>query len=436
MRFIQATSCHQEFKKLSSNLPGCAGKVFVMKNIPQLSPSQPARARLRIAVVTETWPPEINGVAMTMQRMVRGLRQRNCRVQLIRPRQNAAEQPLVEDGLEELLLPGFAIPRYENLRFGFPARAALKKAWQENRPDIVHVATEGPLGWGALSVALKLDIPVTTDFHTNFHNYTDHYGIGWLRGTIGRYLRNFHNKALYTFVPNEGLRREMEVQRFRNVAVIGRGIDTALFNPQRRSAELRRHWGVVEGEPVAIYVGRLAPEKNLDAVAEGFKAIRSHHFNARMVWVGDGPARAGLEAQYPDHIFVGMKTGEELAAHYASADIFLFPSLTETFGNVTLEAMASGLAVAAYRYAAAGVYIRHGENGLTALLNDQAAFIDLAARLGSDPELVGNLGRAARRDTENMSWEAVCDQFEHYLLKAVQRGGHDVRESRFLFVPD
>jgi len=391
---------------------------------------------MHIAVVTETWPPEINGVAMTMQRMVQGLRQRNCRVQLIRPRQNAAETALVENGLEELLLPGFAIPRYENLRFGFPGRAALNKAWRENRPDIVHIATEGPLGWGALKVALKLDIPVTTDFHTNFHNYTDHYGIGWLRGTIGRYLRNFHNQALFTFVPNEGLRREMEVQRYRNVAVIGRGIDTALFNPQRRSAELRHHWGVIEGEPVALYVGRLAPEKNLEAVAESFKAIRSHHFNARMVWVGDGPARAELEAQNPDHIFVGMKSGEELAAHYASADIFLFPSLTETFGNVTLEAMASGLAVVAYRYAAAGEYVRHGVNGLTARFDDLDEFVDLAAQLGSDPQLVGKLGSAAHRDTENMNWEAVCDQFEHYLMKAVQRGGQNVRESRFLFVPD
>jgi glycosyltransferase involved in cell wall biosynthesis len=413
------------------------GKVHNMKNIPLvLQPPKSSRAGLRIAVVTETWPPEINGVALTMQRMVQGLRQRNCRVQLVRPRQKAGEVPVVEDGLEELLLPGFAIPHYEGLRFGFPSRAALKKSWRENRPDLVHVATEGPLGWGALNVALKLDIPVTTDFHTNFHNYTSHYGIGWLSGTIGRYLRNFHNKALYTFVPNEGLRREMEVRRYRNIEVIGRGIDTALFNPQRRNAELRHHWGVADGEPVAIYVGRLAPEKNLDVIAESFKAIRSHHLNARMVWVGDGPARADLEAQNPDHIFVGMKTGEELATHYASADIFLFSSLTETFGNVTLEAMASGLAVVAYRYAAAAEYIRHGDNGLTAPFNDQQEFIDLVAQLGTDMERVGNLGRTARRDTENMSWEAVCDQFEHYLLKAVQQGGQYVRESRFLFVPD
>lgn len=409
-----------------------------MNDIPLILQRSPlAKPGLRIAVVTETWPPEINGVALTMQRMVQGLLARRHHVQLIRPRQKAeaALQPV--DGMETLLLPGFSIPRYPELRFGFPARSALKKAWQANPPDLVHVATEGPLGWAALSVALKLDIPVTTDFHTNFHAYSEHYGIGWLRAPISSYLRHFHNRALHTFVPNEGLRQEMEVQRYRNLAVLGRGIDTALFDPRRRSRELRHRWGVNDDELVALYVGRLAPEKNLDMVAQSFKALRSHHhLNARMVWVGDGPARAELEAQNPDHVFAGMKSGEELAAHYASADIFLFPSLSETFGNVTLEAMASGLAVLAYDYAAAAEYVRHGHNGLTAPFADQQAFCDLATRLALEPELVGMLGKNARSDTESMSWEAVCDKFEHFLLKAVQRGGQDVRESRLLFVPD
>lgn len=404
------------------------------------SPAQPhpsAGTGLRIAVVTETWPPEINGVAMSMRRMVQGLQQRNWRVQLVRPRQHAGEEPGAESGLDELLLPGFGIPRYPGLRFGLPAFSALRNAWRADRPDIVHVVTEGPLGWSALKTALKLDIPVTTAFHTNFRSYTGHYGIGWLQDAIGGYLRRFHNQAHFTFVPTGGLRRQMEAQRYRNVEVVGRGIDTALFHPHRRDAALRRHWGVADDELAVIHVGRMAPEKNLELAAQAFKAIRSHHhLNARMVWVGDGPARAELEAQYPGHIFTGMKSGEELAAHYASADIFLFPSLTETFGNVTLEAMASGLAVIAYRYAAAAEYIRHGENGLSARLGDADEFIRLAALLGSTPELAGKFSHAARRDTECLGWDAVCERFERYLLKAVRQGGSDVRENRFLFVPD
>ena len=400
-------------------------------------PSPSSAVERRIAVVTETWPPEINGVAMTMRRMVLGLQRRDWRVQLVRPRQYAGEMPDAENGLDELLLPGFGIPRYPGLRFGLPAFSALKKAWTAQRPAIVHIATEGPLGWAALKTARKLDIPVTSTFHTNFRSYTGHYGIGWLQGAIGGYLRHFHNQGRFTFVPAQGLRREMEVQRYRNVEVVGRGIDTALFHPRRRDAALRRHWGVADDELAVIHVGRMAPEKNLELAAQAFKAIRSHHhLNARMVWVGDGPARAELEAQYPDHVFTGMKSGEELAAHYASADIFLFPSLTETFGNVTLEAMASGLAVVAYRYAAAAEYIRHGENGLSAPPGDADEFIGLAVRLGCAPELAGKLGSAARGATECLSWDAVCDRFERYLLKAVRQGGSDVRENRFLFVPD
>ena len=409
-----------------------------MENIPLILQSLKTPCpSLRIAVVSETWLPEINGVALTMARMVQGLLSRHHRVQLVRPRQKTeGVQPPVA-GMETLLLPGFSIPRYPELRFGFPARSALNKAWRENPPDLVHIVTEGPLGWAALKVALQLGIPVTTDFHTNFHAYSEHYGIGWLRRPISAYLRWFHNQALHTFVPNEGLRCEMEVQRYRNLAVIGRGIDTELFHPRRRSPELRHHWGVAGNELVAIYVGRLAPEKNLDAIAQSFKAIRiHHHLNARMIWVGDGPARADLEAQNPDHIFVGMKSGEELATHYASADIFLFPSLSETFGNVTLEAMASGLAVIAYRYAAAAEFIQHGRNGLTAQVANQQEFCDLATALALEPEQVGRLGENAHNDTESMGWDAVCDKFEHFLLKAVQRGGQNVRESRLLFVPD
>jgi glycosyltransferase involved in cell wall biosynthesis len=164
--------------------------------------------------------------------------------------------------------------------------------------------------------------------------------------------------------------------------------------------------------------------------------LRIYQPHARMVWVGDGPERAGLQELYPEHTFVGMKTGVELAEHYASADIFLFPSLTETFGNVTLEALASGLAVVAYRYAAAAEYVRHEDNGLTARFDDETGFCNLIARLGADMDFARNLGKTARDGMESLGWDAVCEQFEHFLYKAVQQGGRRAREERLLFVPD
>ncbi|MHB8166108.1 MAG: glycosyltransferase family 4 protein, partial [Sulfuricella sp.] len=334
--------------------------------------------------------------------------------------------------LQQVLLPGFAIPRYSNLQLGLPAGSALRRLWRERRPDVVHIVTEGPLGWSALNAARKLDIPVTSDFHTNFHSYTQHYGIGWMRRPIGAYLRHLHNRARLTLVPDRGLRGELEAQGYRNLAIVGRGVDTDLFNPARRSMKLRRSWGVSQNGLVAVYVGRMAAEKNLEAVVDAFDAMRARHPRAKLVWVGDGPQRALLQARNPGHIFAGMRTGTDLAEHYASADVFLFPSLTETFGNVTLEAMASGLAVVAYNYAAAAEHIHHGENGLVAEFDNLSLFCDQAAILAGRPEMVARLGGNARQSADGLAWNLICERFEQLLLDVVHEGGRHGKPDRFV----
>ena len=387
---------------------------------------------LRVAVVTETYPPEINGVALTIQHMIEGLRQRNHHIQLIRPRQGAGDMPAFTTNLQQILLPGFAIPRYPNLRLGLPAGSALRQLWRQSRPDVVHIVTEGPLGWSALNEARKLDIPVTSDFHTNFHSYTQHYGIGWMRRPIGAYLRHLHNRALLTMVPDRGLRHQLETQGYQNLAIVGRGVDTGLFNPAHRSMKLRRSWGVSQNGLVAVHVGRLAAEKNLEAVVDAFDAMSARHSRAKLVWVGDGPQRSLLQARNPGHIFAGMQTGIDLAEHYASADVFLFPSLTETFGNVTLEAMASGLAVVAYKYAAAEEHIHHGENGLVAEFDNLSLFCDQAAILAGRPEMIARLGGNARHSTVGLAWSKISERFEQLLLEIVDVGGRHGKQDRFI----
>ena len=391
---------------------------------------------LRVAVVTETYPPEINGVALTIQQMVDGLRQRNHQIQLIRPRQGKGDMPAFTANLQQVLLPGFAIPRYPNLQLGLPAGGALRQLWIDKRPDVVHLVTEGPLGWSALREARKLGIPVTSDFHTNFHSYTQHYGIGWMRRPIAAYLRHLHNRTRLTLVPDQGLRHELEAQGYQNLAIVGRGVDTGRFSPARRSRELRRRWGAADGGLVALYVGRLAAEKNLDAVVDAYDAMRASNPGTKLVWVGDGPQRELLQARNPGHIFAGMQTGAELAAHYASADVFLFPSLTETFGNVTLEAMASGLAVVAYNYAAAAEHIRHGENGLVAECGNLSLFCDQAGILAGQPDLVARLGANARQSADGLAWSRICERFEQLLLEIVDEGGHHGKQDRFVPGPD
>ncbi|HUO44034.1 MAG TPA: glycosyltransferase family 1 protein [Burkholderiales bacterium] len=376
---------------------------------------------MRVAVVTETWPPEINGVAMTISRMVAGLQQRGHQVQLVRPRQHARDNPASEPNFEEVLHRGVPIPRYENLKLGLPAKQALVRLWSVQRPDLVHVVTEGPLGWSALMAAGKLKIPCSSDFHTNFHSYSKHYGIGWLKKPIVAYLRKLHNKADCTLVPTSALLEDLEKHGYLNLRVVARGVDTHLFHPGKRSEALRAQWGVRPEQPVAIYVGRLAPEKNLPVVMRAFQAMQLACPEARLVLVGDGPERAALQAAHPACIFAGMRSGEDLAAHYASGDIFLFPSITETYGNVTVEAMASGLAVIAYDYAAAAEHIQHGSNGLLADFDNAEDFIQLAANLVNDPLRIGEFGQRARATTEKIDWECVHDEFEAALLEVIAR---------------
>ncbi|BBP02757.1 glycosyl transferase [Sulfuriferula plumbiphila] len=380
---------------------------------------------LRIALVTETYPPEINGVAMTLGRQVADLQQRGHQIQLVRPRQTARDLAASSASLEEVLKPGVAIPRYAGLKMGLPAKSALTRLWSLKRPDLVHIATEGPLGWSALVAANKLRIPVSTDFHTNFHSYSQHYGIGWLRRPILAYLRKFHNKSCVTLVPTEGIRRELQVHGYGNLEVVARGVDTELFSPAHRDASLRAGWGVDEATQVVLHVGRLAPEKNLNLVFAAFAAMHQCNPRTRLVLVGDGPDRATLQAAYPQAVFCGMRSGVDLSRHYASADVFLFPSLTETFGNVTIEAMASGLAVVAYNYAAAGELIRHNGSGVLAAHDDAEAFIAQAARLAADPALAQRMAQAARHAAQKMSWDSIHDRFEQVLYAIVAKEGRD-----------
>jgi glycosyltransferase involved in cell wall biosynthesis len=379
------------------------------------------RSNLTVAIVTETYPPEVNGVALTLARLASALEHHAHRVQVIRPRQATEDLPGRRETFEELLVAGIRIPRYKGLRVGLPAGGALRRLWMLRRPDIVHVATEGPLGWSAVAAAVALRLPVATAFHTNFHRYSAHYGFGFLGKPIARYLRCFHDRAQATMVPTAELKRELERQGYRDVRVVARGVDARMFDPRRRSEYLRRSWGVREGGLVALHVGRLAPEKNLRLAARAAEAMRAVNPHLRMVWVGDGPERTVMQRSLPGHVFAGMRTGEDLATHYASADVFLFPSTTETFGNVTLEAMASGLAIVAYDYAAAAQHLEHGVSGLLAPPGDETAFVRCAEETMVRAAWLAGLRRRAREAATHVDWENVYSDYERVLLEVLGR---------------
>jgi glycosyltransferase involved in cell wall biosynthesis len=389
-----------------------------LSNNPSPAGARTAENRLRVALVTETFPPEVNGVAMTLGRLAEGLRQRGHAVELVRPRQPAPSAGVDTDH-QEILVSGLPIPGYGGLRFGLPASSALRAAWRRTPPDIVHVATEGPLGWSAVQAARSLQLPVSSGFHTNFDAYSRHYGMGWLKRPIARYLRGLHNRTDLTLVPTHKLAKDLTGQGYRNVSVLSRGVDVRLFNPARRSDTLRTAWGARTDDLVVAYVGRIAAEKNLGLVLTAFEAIRKVCHGARLVFVGDGPLKKPLAARHPSHVFAGTRRGVDLAVHYASADLFLFPSLTETFGNVTAEALASGLGVVAYDCAAAGDLIEDGGNGRLAAPGDEAAFIAAAVSLATHPQQLAQTRALAAPSVRHLDWERIHDGFADGLRQCI-----------------
>lgn len=373
---------------------------------------------MRIAMVSETWAPDINGVAHTLGHLSRELIRRGMRLQLIRP---APAHPAQASGMEhELQVRGFRLPRYTEVQLGFPSRRAIASLWRREPPDVVYVATEGPLGWAALAVARRLGIPVVSGFHTNFDHYAGDYGLGWLETPVRGLLRHFHNRTQATLVPTRQRASELHQQGYTNVHVLGRGIDAEHFGPHRRDSALRHAWGVSEHQPVVLHVGRLAHEKNLDLLAETIEAMQRTRPDLLPVLVGDGPQRAALEARLPNAVFAGFIDADALARHYASADIFLFPSRSETYGNVVAEAMASALGVVAFDYAAAAELIEHRHNGLRVTFGADQAFIDAAVELCRQPALYARLGRAARSRVEGQRWSHIADVYLAILRQTVE----------------
>ena len=283
-------------------------------------------------------------------------------------------------------VPSVALPGYPEVRVGLPMRLILQSRWYRRRPDVIYVATETPLGASAISAALALNIPVASGFHTNFQQYMAHYQLPLLERATMRYLRHVHNRSHCTFVPSVDVIEELDRQGFENLELLPKGVDTRQFSPKRRDPLLRKRWGAGEATRVGLYVGRIAAEKNLPLIVKTFTELQSRFPDFRGVFVGDGPKLAALKLEHPEFIYTGVLFGDDLARHYASADLFVFPSMTETFGNVTLEAMASGLGVVAFDYAAAKQHLVDGKNGYAVPFGDEDAFLDEGVSFRPTPD--------------------------------------------------
>lgn len=373
---------------------------------------------MRLLLITDTYPPEINGVARTLSTLARGLTARGHAVEVVTTR--AAEPDEPEGTPARHLVPSLPLPGYPGLRVGLATRGRLRRLFERFRPDVLYVATETPLGLAAIRAASKAGIPVVSGFHTNFQTYLGDYAPPGVAALARPLLCALHNRTARTLTPSADTAAMLRTWGIRDVGVLGRGVDTTLFDPARRCTELRRSWGAGDATPVALYVGRVAAEKNLDLLVRAFDAFRTIHPQAPCVVVGDGPRRQALQAAHPDFVFAGNQTGEELARHYASADVFLFPSVTETFGNVVLEALAAGLLPVAYDYAGPRQLIRHDTNGWLAPLGDETGFLNCTTTAASGWNDAGRRARARSVALEH-GWPQVIEQFEaelHAVLPA------------------
>lgn len=335
---------------------------------------------MRIALVTDAWLPQMNGVVRTLTTMVEHLRARGHDIEVTSPD----------------LFRNFPCPSYPEIRLALAGRRAVGRRLEAFAPEAIHIATEGPLGWAARSWCLSRDVPFTTAYHTQFPDYVARR-TGLPAALIWPVIRRFHRPAQRILVATETIREELRAQGLTHLHHWSRGVDTATFGPDHPPPDLFLRLP----RPIQLYVGRIAVEKNIEAF------LANRHPGAKVV-VGDGPAMATLRQRFPEAHFLGKLSGAALAAAYAGSDVFVFPSKTDTFGLVMIEALACGTPVAAYPVAGPRDVLTPASGAMAHALEDA-----IAKALTLDRSGCINAGRG-------FSWEASADQFLSGLVPAVQ----------------
>lgn len=345
-----------------------------------VAPAPPDQDPTRLMVVTDAWEPQVNGVVRTLARTVQELRGMGVEVEVVSPADGYKTIPLIT---------------YEEIKLALWAKDDIEDRFKAFAPDAVHIATEGPLGWAARAICLAHKFPFTTSYHTQYPEYVHARFPLVPLWAVYKVMRAFHDKSGRVMVATPTMMERLQARGFKNLALWSRGVDTELFHPDKRGID----GGVFKDlpRPVFLYVGRVAVEKNID----GFLDL---DLPGSKVVVGEGPSRGKLMEKFPNVHFVGPKFGEELARHFADADVFVFPSVTDTFGLVIIEAMATGTPVAGHIAPGPKDIIPDSEAGVIGDDLQAAALACLALDRGK-----------TRRFAEQFSWSACTKDFLHLL---------------------
>ena len=369
-------------------------------------------ASLRIALFTGNYVHIEDGVSRTLGRLVGYLVDQGHEVLIVGP--TVDDPPMAQPG-EFLAVPSVAAPGRPEYRVstGFPR--AQREAVEAFRPDIVHIATPDVLGHRALRWAERHGLPVVSTYHTHFASYLDYYKLGAAEGALWWALRRFYNRCREVYAPTPTMAQALTSNGVTStVRLWPRGIELDRFSPEFRSEAWRAGHGFDPDDVVVTFVSRLVKEKGVDVFADAVRRVQADGRPARALVVGDGPERQAFESWLPDGVFLGHTSGATLSAAYASSDVFLFPSETETFGNVTLEAQASGLAVIAADAAGSRDLVADGETGRLCPARDTDAFTRALRDLCDDAGERRRLGANAREAAAAYDWDAVLGRMVTY----------------------
>ncbi len=364
-------------------------------------------SELRVAIFTGSYNQVVDGVTLSLNRLVRFLQDRDIPVQVF---SSFTKEPALKTPNGELVaVPSVPIPGRPEYRLAvrFPANAQQKL--KEFAPTLIHIATPDYLGFSAMRFARANNIPLVASYHTNFTSYLKYYNLDLLKSLGQKYISWFYNQCEHVYVPTTDMVSELVQNGIQNgLRLWARGVDTKRFNPNKRDLAWRRKLGFADDDVVITFVSRLVWEKNLNVYAKVIKDLKKKHKNIQSLIVGDGPARKDLEAKLPNSRYVGFMTGDELAKAYASSDIFFFPSDTETFGNVTLEAMASGLPAVVAEATGSKSLVDRGVNGYLAHPQDSEEFSRLILKLVKDVGLRKQMAEVARKKAVNdYNWDTI-----------------------------
>lgn len=367
----------------------------------------------RVAVFSGNYNCCTDGHSRTINRMVAFLEACGTEVMVFAPR---APKPTPTLGGTLVPMPSVPIPGRSEYRFASALTRSARRKLDAFQPDLIHVSTPDLLGYSAIRYAERQRIPVVASYHTRFDTYFRYYGAGILESTILRYLRHFYSHCEHVYVPSQSMKEVLAQTGIgHDIRLWSRGIDRTVFTPDKRDVDWRRSHGIGDDEVVLLFVGRLVKEKAIDVFADLHGELTRRGTPHRAMIVGDGPAGAQFEAAMPAGIFVGFQNGADLARAYASADIFFNPSVTETFGNVTLEAMASGLPALCLRATGSSNLVVDGVTGYLSEPGNIAEAADRAESLISDEALRQRMAQAARKRSASYSWDAVMQELvEHY----------------------